>query len=344
MIALGSRLLTADNDISGGSFGIRQVKLTLNGAFNMLQEQLCQRAKTMVEDKEWHKAGEDDPEELTILGKVMGVTREVSYQQLSQIVADEQTSKHRQELHRLHREGRLQRLLDLSPDVPFAKQFPEAQELRDASTIDHSRKSKSASKGNGHTKSKHDSTPRRARHESPAVGAIEVEDDEVEFDDYSDAFDSENDANATFSEGSDNDDIEEIFPQIMGALKKSGKDRYQSVSEDSDEDDIKILEDDDEEEEEETRYSIKDQNNKSKTKSRSKSKWKTNIKSDTDDEEGEIHDTPPKVTAKKTDGLTKQQRKERTAKRKDFWAAKGVAEDEEEDDDEVEREEGEVVN
>jgi hypothetical protein len=45
----------------------------------MLQEALCQRARTMVGDKEWYKAGDDDPEELTILGKVMGVTREVSY-------------------------------------------------------------------------------------------------------------------------------------------------------------------------------------------------------------------------------------------------------------------------
>jgi hypothetical protein len=54
----------------------------------MLQEQLCQRAKTMVEDKEWHKAGEDDPEELTILGKVMGVTREVSYNHPNRVIAD----------------------------------------------------------------------------------------------------------------------------------------------------------------------------------------------------------------------------------------------------------------
>jgi len=75
---LSRRGLISDNDISGGSFGIRQVKLTLNGAFSMLQEALCQRARTMVGDKEWYRAGDDDPEELTILGKVMGVTREVS--------------------------------------------------------------------------------------------------------------------------------------------------------------------------------------------------------------------------------------------------------------------------
>jgi len=71
--------MALDNDISGGSFGIRQVKLTLNGAFNILQEKLCLRAKDMVEDKEWHKAGEDDPEELSLLSAVMGVTREVRH-------------------------------------------------------------------------------------------------------------------------------------------------------------------------------------------------------------------------------------------------------------------------
>jgi non-canonical poly(A) RNA polymerase PAPD5/7 len=82
------RGLIPDNDISGGSFGIRQVKLTLNGAFSMLQEALCQRARTMVGDKEWYRAGDDDPEELTILGKVMGVTREVSHITLDQVSAD----------------------------------------------------------------------------------------------------------------------------------------------------------------------------------------------------------------------------------------------------------------
>jgi hypothetical protein len=248
-----------------------------------------------------------------------------------------QTAKHRQELHRLHREGRLQRLLDLSPNTPFSKHFPEAQELRDASTLDHSRKEKQKSATNGHAKAKHESTPRRNRHDSPGVGAIEVEDDEVEFDDYSDAFDSEDDANATFSEGSDNDDIEEIFPQIMGALKKSGKDRYQSVSEDSDEDDIKILSQD---EEEETRYNMKEKKSKSGSKSKSKD-WKTNLKVDTEseDEDGEIRDTPP--VKKVTDGLSKQQKKDRKASRKAFWDAKGVPEAE--DEEEEEGEEGEVV-
>jgi non-canonical poly(A) RNA polymerase PAPD5/7 len=75
---MSNRSLITDNDISGGSFGIRQVKLTLNGAFNILQEKLCLRAKDMTTDEDWYKAAEDDPEELSLLSAVMGVTREVS--------------------------------------------------------------------------------------------------------------------------------------------------------------------------------------------------------------------------------------------------------------------------
>jgi len=61
----------------------------------MLQEALCQRARTMVGDKAWYRAGDDDPEELTILGKVMGVTREVSLvspKKASTDVSDGETS------------------------------------------------------------------------------------------------------------------------------------------------------------------------------------------------------------------------------------------------------------
>jgi hypothetical protein len=54
----------------------------------MLQEALCQRARTMVGDKEWYRAGDDDPEELTILGKVMGVTREVSHVSIDKASTD----------------------------------------------------------------------------------------------------------------------------------------------------------------------------------------------------------------------------------------------------------------
>lgn len=233
--------------------------------------------------------------------------------------------------------------MDLSPTIPFSKHFPEAQELRDASTLDHSRndkskpttKTKTQTKTNGHSKSKHEQTPRRSRHDSPGVGAIEVEDDEVEFDDYSDAFDSEDDANATFSEGSDNDDIEAIFPQIMGALKKSGKDRYQSVSEDSDDYDIEVISED---EEEATRYNMKEKKEKTKNKSKGKN-WKTNIKTDTSEEDGEIVDIPPPAK-KPSDGLTNKQRRERKDRNKDFWAGKGISRDEEEEE---EGEEGEVV-
>jgi hypothetical protein len=50
----------------------------LNGAFNILQEKLCLRAKDMADNEDWHQVAEDDPEELSILSAVMGVTKEVS--------------------------------------------------------------------------------------------------------------------------------------------------------------------------------------------------------------------------------------------------------------------------
>jgi hypothetical protein len=154
--------------------------------------------------------------------------------------------------------------------------------------------------------------------------------------------DHDYDANDTFSEGSDNSDIEQIFPQIMGALKKSGKDRYQSVSEDSDEDDIKVLPDG---EEEATRYNINQQKSKSKSNSNTNSKSQTRSEYTDSEEEGEILNDPPKNTpatkGKVTDGLSKKEKKERKASRKAFWAAKGVPEAEEEDEDA--EEEGQVV-
>lgn len=188
---------------------------------------------------------------------------------------------------------------------------------------------------NGNNK-RHSETPGRDRRNSPALQAIEVEDDEVgEFDDTSDDMydqadgDHDYDANDTFSEGSDNSDIEQIFPQIMGALKKSGKDRYQSVSEDSDEDDIKVLSGD---EEEETRYSIKQQKSKPKPKSKPNPGSGTN---ETDsEEEGEILDEAPTNKVKATDGLTKKEKRDRKASRKAFWAAKGVPEAEDDEDEE----------
>lgn len=160
-----------------------------------------------------------------------------------------------------------------------------------------------------------------------------MDDDEVgEMDDSSDdLYDNDNDydnaeydANETFSEGSDHSDsdIEEIFPQLSGILKKANADRYRDVSEDEIEE---IAPPPGGEEEEETRYSVK----KPKTKA-----VPTTVPSDQDsDEEGEISAIFESATPKKVEVLTKREKKERKAKnaaRKAFWNAKGVADDEEE--------------
>jgi hypothetical protein len=68
--------LTPDNDISGGSFGIRQVKSTLSGAYQILQAKLFERAAQMSR-KNWRNEAKD-PVELSLLTAVMGVTKEVS--------------------------------------------------------------------------------------------------------------------------------------------------------------------------------------------------------------------------------------------------------------------------
>jgi hypothetical protein len=171
--------------------------------------------------------------------------------------------------------------------------------------------------------------------------AIVVDDDEVgDFDDSSDdMYDQDQshdfDANETFSEGSDNSDIEEIFPKIFNKVKnmktktekskakgKDRGDRFQSVSVDSSEsgDGIELLSQD---EEEETRYNIKQ---KSKAKSVETSKVNS------EEEDGEIKEDSPKPKLKPSDGLSKKQRREKNAARKAFWDAKGVPEQEEETD------------
>jgi hypothetical protein len=157
-----------------------------------------------------------------------------------------------------------------------------------------------------------------------------VDDDEVgEMDDSSDDLydnddNAEYDANETFSEGSDHSDsdIEEIFPQLSGILKKANADRYREVSEDEIEE---IAPPPGGEEEEETRYSVK----KPKTKA-----VPTTVPSDQDsDEEGEISAIFESAAPKSEVVLTKREKRERKAKsaaRKAFWDAKGVADDEEE--------------
>ncbi|KAL7421338.1 hypothetical protein Q5752_004223 [Cryptotrichosporon argae] len=86
----------ADNDISRSSFGIRQVKLTLAGAYDLLQARVFERAAQLAR---LGHAGALDPDDASVLSGVMGVTKE--------------TIKHRRELKALYDSGRLQKRLGL---------------------------------------------------------------------------------------------------------------------------------------------------------------------------------------------------------------------------------------
>ena len=67
-----------DNDISKSSFGIRQVKATLSGAYDMLQQRLFERAEWISGHGRGRYKGDVDCEKMSILAGVMGVTKEVS--------------------------------------------------------------------------------------------------------------------------------------------------------------------------------------------------------------------------------------------------------------------------
>ena len=67
-----------DNDISGGSFGIRQVKGTFAGAYELLQGKLFERAEQIIGQRSGRYPKTFDPEEMSIIAGVMGITKEVS--------------------------------------------------------------------------------------------------------------------------------------------------------------------------------------------------------------------------------------------------------------------------
>jgi non-canonical poly(A) RNA polymerase PAPD5/7 len=70
------------NDVAAGSRGIVRVRQTLAGAFGMLITTLHQRAATLDAKRRrlYHriKEGSDDPQNMSILSSIMGVTQTVS--------------------------------------------------------------------------------------------------------------------------------------------------------------------------------------------------------------------------------------------------------------------------
>ncbi|KAK1926248.1 hypothetical protein DB88DRAFT_435394 [Papiliotrema laurentii] len=66
------------NDISGGSFGIRQVRATLAGAYDMLQAKLFERAEQITARRLGRDTSSWQPEDMSLLTAIMGITKEVS--------------------------------------------------------------------------------------------------------------------------------------------------------------------------------------------------------------------------------------------------------------------------
>ncbi|WVQ94050.1 hypothetical protein IAU59_001128 [Kwoniella sp. CBS 9459] len=274
-----------DNDISGGSFGIRQVKNTLAGAYELLLMRLFERADEMSGRSSGRKKVDYDPDKMSILTGVMGITKE--------------TLKQRTELKKLHAEGRLQRLLGIPPGAnpkDHVVNYREPPSLSRKS--DQSRKDRTA-------KSVDDALLKNDRR--TGVGAIIVDDDEVdaEDDDHSntdsdsDPFasddsdshvgDTTRDAGMDLESGDEEGEIVEIpHPKGHHHSTKSQRDvltrsaaaveaRYGGES-DVSQDSIEILsspptprKEEAEEEEEESRYALSTAKSKSKSSSKANS-------------------------------------------------------------------------
>jgi non-canonical poly(A) RNA polymerase PAPD5/7 len=75
--ASGQPSLPTDNDISGGSYGIRTVRAIFSGAFDLLQNKLFERTGELAGRSSGRIRGEWDPEEMSLLTAIMGITKEV---------------------------------------------------------------------------------------------------------------------------------------------------------------------------------------------------------------------------------------------------------------------------
>ncbi|OWZ79230.1 DNA polymerase sigma subunit [Cryptococcus neoformans Bt85] len=170
-----------DNDISGGSFGIRQVRNTLGGAYELLSMRLFERAEEMSRNgrggrrsTSWKDKEGDD---WSILGGVMGITKE--------------TLKQRHELTRIHIEGRLHHKLSIplgADPKPYVQNYRPPPIISVPSVTDHGRGASSPPP-----------PAESSRRNKKDVGAIMVEDDELESDDD----DSDSDASSYSSSDSD---------------------------------------------------------------------------------------------------------------------------------------------
>ncbi|WVQ76380.1 hypothetical protein IAR50_006045 [Cryptococcus sp. DSM 104548] len=156
-----------DNDISGGSFGIRQVRNTLAGAYELLCMRLFQRAEDMAQVRRVHGGKgrvrapwqDMDGDDWSILGGVMGITKE--------------TLKQRTEMLRIHSQSILHRKLNIPPDADpslYVKHYRPPPVISVPSV--YARRASPPHEPVGHSSSK-------GKGKGKDVGAIMVEDDEV---------------------------------------------------------------------------------------------------------------------------------------------------------------------
>ncbi|WVQ80426.1 hypothetical protein IAT38_002531 [Cryptococcus sp. DSM 104549] len=158
-----------NNDISGGSFGIRSVKNVLGGAFEILCKNLFERAEELAGIQSGRLPGfrQDDGDQWSILNGVMGITKEVL--------------KKREELIKVHQNGTLHTLLNIPRNADPSKYV---RNYRPPPTVrSPPRVSGRGGAGPGRT----------------AVGAIEVDDDEVGSDSDSDSGDEESSSSSSSS-------------------------------------------------------------------------------------------------------------------------------------------------
>ncbi|WWC58025.1 uncharacterized protein I303_100560 [Kwoniella dejecticola CBS 10117] len=299
-----------DNDISGGSFGIRQVKNTLAGAYELLLMRLFERADEMSGRRSGRNKGDLDPDKMSILTGVMGITKE--------------TLKQRSALHQLHSSGKLQKLLS----IPFgANPQKYVTNYRPPPTLftpkSRDRISRSARTDN--------SAPIPKDRGANGVGAIIVDDDEVPDDDseFDELYGSDSDEigpDDTFAmvkktgsnsqSESDDDDEVQAFPGLDLKQQALATEARYGGSSDISEDEIEILDSPPEE----SRYSITNastkKNKAAKTKAGPVEEDDLNSISCDSDSDSSVQYVPPPST-KKDIGV---KGKERRA----FWAAKGL--------------------
>ncbi|WRT63623.1 uncharacterized protein IL334_000546 [Kwoniella shivajii] len=335
-----------DNDISSGSFGIRQVKNTLAGAYELLLMRLFERADILSGRRSGRNKQELDTDRLSILTGVMGITKE--------------TLKQREALQQLHAAGKLQRLLSI-PQGANPKSY--VTNYRPPPTLFTPRSRDRASR------SSRANVPAPQDRRDGGVGAIIVDDDEVSDEDDDSDYESDtsdigpddtfailnrngtsSSSSSTSSSSAEDGEEEGEILELPGLRNKSRslKSRaaaveasYGGFSDNISEDEIEVLnsppnKETDENENDESRYAIsrkpKPRQPKPKTKTKSSKKEEdlmndlysvsdSDSDSDSDDSSIQAIDPPSKNKNEHKDRNAIKSKKE---ERRAFWASKGL--------------------